>query len=110
MKCDRCGSTEFEEQNGVYVCKYCGTRYTPEGEEEEEEEREETAQPDQAEESGEEMQAQSINAGLAFASGHFVLPAAECPGFDVHCVVIDRYLHSWNYRSLQLAEEQMVRL
>ncbi len=63
MKCDRCGSTEFEEQDGFYVCKYCGTRYTPEGEEEGEEEREETARPDQAEESGEEMQAQSINAG-----------------------------------------------
>ncbi len=33
LKCDHCGSTEFEKRNGVYVCKYCGSVYTPDGKE-----------------------------------------------------------------------------
>ncbi len=27
FKCEKCGSTEYTEQDGMYVCAYCGTRY-----------------------------------------------------------------------------------
>ncbi len=27
MKCQKCGSPDFEIKNGVYVCKYCGAEY-----------------------------------------------------------------------------------
>ncbi len=27
FKCEKCGSTEYTEQDGMYVCSYCGSRY-----------------------------------------------------------------------------------
>ena len=27
--CASCGSNEFEEINGIQVCKYCGTQFVP---------------------------------------------------------------------------------
>ncbi len=26
-KCEKCGATDFVEQNGMYVCQYCGAQY-----------------------------------------------------------------------------------
>ncbi len=26
-KCEKCGSSDFEERDGMYVCKYCGATY-----------------------------------------------------------------------------------
>ena len=28
LKCKNCGSTDLEAENGVYVCQYCGSRFT----------------------------------------------------------------------------------
>lgn len=30
MQCEMCGSTDIIKQDGVYVCQYCGCKYTPE--------------------------------------------------------------------------------
>ena len=30
MVCEMCGSTELVKQNGMYVCQYCGTKYSVE--------------------------------------------------------------------------------
>lgn len=30
IKCEMCGSSEIIKQDGVYVCQYCGTKYSPE--------------------------------------------------------------------------------
>lgn len=30
MKCELCGSTDFMKEDGVFVCQYCGTKYSPE--------------------------------------------------------------------------------
>ncbi len=26
-KCEKCGATDFEERDGMYVCRYCGAQY-----------------------------------------------------------------------------------
>ena len=28
--CEMCGNTDLVKQDGVYVCQFCGTKYTPE--------------------------------------------------------------------------------
>ena len=29
MNCDKRGASDWEEQNGYRVCRFCGTRYQP---------------------------------------------------------------------------------
>lgn len=30
LKCDLCGSNELVKQNGFFVCRFCGTKYSAE--------------------------------------------------------------------------------